>query len=144
MARPRNLDYRGFYELLVDHVRGYRGDVDEIVLLAPDLFRFLTNLLEDPRVHATARQLVCAALAYFVVPYDVEPEEIYGPRGFVDDVYLCAYVARVLRAMLPADVMEVAWDAEFPLFETIDRVYEQARQVLGERTDAVLRYVGLT
>ena len=143
MARPRNLDYRGFYELLVDHVRDYRGEGDEIVNLAPDLFRFLTNLLEDSRVDAAARRLICAALAYFVAPYDVEPEEIYGPRGFVDDVYLCASVARELRTLLPAAVLETAWEAEFPFEETIDRAYERARAALGERTTDVLRYVGL-
>ncbi|MCX2728341.1 DUF1232 domain-containing protein [Thermomicrobium sp. 4228-Ro] len=143
MARLRNLDYHGFYELLVEQLSRYRGEVDEIVQLAPDLFRFLTNLLEDTRVTAPARRLICAALAYFVAPYDVEPEEIYGPRGFVDDVYLCASVARALRTILPADILETAWEAEFPFEETIDRTYERASAVLGERARDVLRYVGL-
>ncbi|MFQ5932087.1 MAG: YkvA family protein [Nitrospiraceae bacterium] len=143
MVRKQRLDYHGFYELLRENLAGYRGDFDEIVLLAPDFFRLLTNLLEDSRVPAEARRLINAAIAYFVAPYDVEPEEVYGPRGYLDDLYLCAYVVRELRSLLPDSVLEEAWEAEFDLLPTADAVYDKAGAALGEKTDSVLRYVGL-
>ncbi len=144
MRRPRNLDYRGFAELLAEQVGSYRGNLDDVVILAPDLFRFLTNLLEDARVPAEARRLITAALAYFVAPYDVEPEEIYGPRGFLDDVFLGASVARALREFLPAEVLETAWEADYPLWPTIEQAYQRGLQTLGEQqVQAILHYVGL-
>lgn len=105
---------------------------------------FLTNLLEDARVPAEARRLITAAVAYFVAPYDVEPEEIYGPRGFLDDVFLGAYVARALRALLPAEVLEAAWEADYPLWSTMEQAYQRGYETLGEQqVRAILRYVGL-
>lgn len=144
MARVRNLDYRGFYELLRDDLASYRGEFDEVVLLAPDYFRLLTNLLEDARVPREARRTIAAALAYFVAPYDIEPEEVYGPLGYLDDLFVCAHEVRELRALLPAEVLEAAWEAEFDLDETTDAVYEKTRQRLGERAAEALAYVGLS
>jgi uncharacterized membrane protein YkvA (DUF1232 family) len=144
MARVRNLDYRGFYELLRDDLAGYRGEFEEVVLLAPDYFRLLTNLLEDARVLREARLRIAAALAYFVAPYDVEPEEVYGPLGYLDDLFVCTHVVRELRALLPAEVLEAAWEAEFDLDATTDAVYEKTRQRLGERGAEALAYVGLS
>ena len=143
MVRARGTDYRGFYELLREHISGYRGDFDEVVLLAPDFFRLLTNLLEDPRAPPTARRLITAPLAYFVAPYDVSPEEVYGPIGYLDDLFLCAHVVRQLQTMLPGEVLEQAWEAEFDLPTTTDGVYAKSRAALGEKADEVLRYVGL-
>lgn len=143
MARIRNLDYRGFYELLRDDLATYRGEFDQVVLLAPDYFRLLTNLLEDPRVPAEARRTIAAALAYFVAPYDVEPEEVYGPLGYLDDLFVCAHVVRELRALLPAEVLDAAWEAEFDLDATTDAVYDATLQRLGTRATEALAYVGL-
>ncbi len=143
MGRLRSTDYRGFYELLQEHITGYRGEFDDIVLLVPDFFRLLTNLLEDARVAKKARMLINAAIAYFVAPYDVQPEEVYGPFGYLDDLFLCTYVIRELRSLVPHEVMENAWEAEFDLQQITDMVYERCRVSLGEKTDAVLQYVGL-
>ena len=143
MARLRATEYRGFYELLREEVGGYRGRFDEVVALVPDWFRLLTNLLEDGRVPAAARRLITAALAYFVAPYDVEPEEVYGPRGYLDDLFLCAYVVRELQRTLPQQVLEQAWEAEFELEPAVTQVLAVTGAALGEKRDAVLRYVGL-
>ncbi len=141
--RSRTVSYRGFFDLLKDQLERYRGEFDEVILLAPDYFRLLTNLLEDSRVSREARLLICAALAYFVAPYDVNPEEVYGPVGYLDDVFVCAHVVRELRAVVPADVLEEAWEAEFDLIATTEDVYAKARIELGERAADALAYVGL-
>jgi uncharacterized membrane protein YkvA (DUF1232 family) len=141
--RSRNLSYRGFFELLNDQLERYRGEFDEVILLAPDYFRLLTNLLEDRRISREARLLICAALAYFVAPYDVNPEEVYGPLGYLDDVFVCAYVVRELCALVPADVLEECWEAEFDLIATTEDVYAKTRSELGERAEDALAYVGL-
>ncbi|GIW04568.1 MAG: hypothetical protein KatS3mg059_1188 [Thermomicrobiales bacterium] len=141
--RGRNTSYRGFFELLKESLEHYRGELDDVVLVAPDYFRFLTNLLEDGRVSREARLLICAALAYIVAPYDVNPEEIYGPVGYLDDVFVCAHVTRELCARVPAEVLEEAWEAEFDLTSTTARVYAKTVEQLGERAADALAYVGL-
>jgi uncharacterized membrane protein YkvA (DUF1232 family) len=87
--------------------------------------------------------LITAALAYFVAPFDVEPEEVYGPRGYLDDLFLCAYVLEELRSLVPLQVLEDAWEAEFELVPTVQTVLEQSAAALGSKRDDVLRYVGL-
>jgi len=143
MGRLRATDYRGFYELLQEQIAGYSGEFDDILLLVPDFFRLLTNLLEDARVPKNARLLISAAIAYFVAPYDVQPEEVYGPLGYLDDLFLCTFVLRELRSSIPDEVIKGAWEAEFDLDQIADSVYEKSRESLGDKTDAILHYVGL-
>ena len=35
---------------------------------------------------------ISAAIAYYVAPDDIIPEEIYGPYGYIDDIFISVYV----------------------------------------------------
>ena len=41
---------------------------------------------------------ICAALGYFVVPFDIIPEQIYGPNGYIDDIFLCSYILKEIES----------------------------------------------
>ena len=97
--KPKKPNYTGFYESLSEQIQSYKGKKGDLIELAPPLFKLLTNLLEDYRTPKKARPLINAALAYFVSPYDVYPEEVYGAEGFTDDIFLCLYVV-ILTANL--------------------------------------------
>jgi uncharacterized membrane protein YkvA (DUF1232 family) len=142
MKRPKT-DYRGFYENLVDEIKQYKGGKAAIVELAPTLFKFMTNLLEDHRTPRSARPLINAAIAYFVAPYDVLPEEVYGAEGFIDDIYLCLHVIKILAASIDRELLEDNWEGDEPLFEAVDDVYALVANIIGKDREKVLDYVGL-
>jgi len=52
-------------------------------------------------------------------------------------------VLRELRSSVPDEVIKGAWEAEFDLDQIADSVYEKSRESLGDKTDAILHYVGL-
>src|SRR3954464_6586790 len=53
------------------------------LLLVPDGFILLVRLALDKEVPKPARVLVGGALAYFVLPFDLFPEGLLGPIGYV-------------------------------------------------------------
>ncbi|MBN2360787.1 MAG: DUF1232 domain-containing protein [Deltaproteobacteria bacterium] len=136
---------KDYADLLREEFDGYDGLYADELLWVPRLFDYLTALVEDRRLPRSARELINAALAYFVLPYDVMPETALGAFGFMDDLYLCADVLRRLlnRAQL-GEVLAEHWDHEPPLHELVDRLLRASHQVLGADERAqVLALAGL-
>lgn len=106
--------------------------------------RLYPYLLDDGRVHNEARALICQALAYFVTPFDVLPEEVHGAEGYLDQVYLCLWVIGRLRRELPEHVLEEAWEGEGDLSGLVHEALPKVQTAVGAEARAkVLRYVGL-
>lgn len=125
--------------------RHYRGDYAAQVWMAPDLYRLRGALLDDGRVHASARRDVLAALAYVVAPYQVLSREDHGPEGYLDQVYVALEVVQRLMAHeLPEWLIEDAWDGEGEIAEIVDADLPMLRDYLGEEAvEALHRYLGL-
>lgn len=45
MKRPKT-DYKGFYENLVEQIQSYKGKKEEIIELAPELFKLMTQAVD--------------------------------------------------------------------------------------------------
>lgn len=136
---------RRFERVLAAEVDGYEGPRAEAVSLGPDLYVALSNLMEDGRIHDEARGLVCRAIAYFIMPFDVLPEELYGAEGYLDDVYFCLWTLDRLSGELPGHILEDAWEGEGLLLDVVEELLPAARDAL-ETSDRekILRYVGLS
>jgi uncharacterized membrane protein YkvA (DUF1232 family) len=134
---------KGFDELLRAEIAAYEGRHDDLIYLAPDLYRLLTNVLDDPRLPSSSRPLIACAIAYFILPADIISEELYGPYGYVDDIWLCAYVADVIRQQLGDEAILVEnWEGEAPLIPLIREVLEKERDLIGEERERILWYTG--
>lgn len=121
----------------------YTGPHSDIILLMPDLFDMLSHLLDDGRVHKEARQKVCQAIAYFITPFDLLPEEVYGVEGYIDQCYVALYVLTNLQSQLPDHVVDEAWEGEGTFKEIVSLLPELERQMLPENIQKVHRYLGL-
>jgi uncharacterized membrane protein YkvA (DUF1232 family) len=87
-----------FDSMLEEAVSGYEGKFSKIVCEAPAFYRLMVRLLDDSHLPKQPSQLVIAAIAYFILPSDAIPEDKYGPIGYIDDIFLCAFVAdRVMK-----------------------------------------------
>ena len=134
---------KDFDELLRQEIAVYEGRHDDLIYLAPDFYRLLTRLLDDPQLPLRLRPLIACAIAYFILPADVIPEELYGPYGYVDDIWLCAYAADVVRRELGDEAILVEnWEGEAPLLPLIAEVLDKEQDLIGDGRERILRYTG--
>jgi uncharacterized membrane protein YkvA (DUF1232 family) len=134
---------RAFDELLQEEIAAYEGRHDDLIYLAPDFYRLLTRLLDDPRLPLALRPLISSAIAYFILPADIISEELHGPYGYVDDIWLCAYVADVVRRQVGDEAILVEnWDGEALIIPLIREVLDKEQDLIGDERDRILWYTG--
>ncbi|MDI9615146.1 YkvA family protein [Methanothermobacter sp.] len=136
------MDFTHFYDVLRDNINSYRGEYERIVDYAPDLFRLLADVLRSDELLGEERLRISAAMGYLVAPYDVIPEEIYGPHGYIDDVYLCAVVVDELASRHGYAFLEEHWAGDEELESVIEECLERASEILGEKRGEILSYAG--
>ncbi len=134
---------KSFDELLLDDIRAYEGRHDDLIYQAPALYRLLTRLLDDPALPGRLRPLVLAAIAYFILPADIISEDLYGPYGYLDDIFLCAFVAEQVRRQTGSDrLLTENWDGEGPLLPLLHDILSQEQELLGGKGEQILDYIG--
>lgn len=77
---------------LEKHAGKLPADAARMLLLVPDIFILMVRLTLDKSVPRGARAMIGGALAYFVLPFDLLPEAILGPIGYMDDLVLAVAV----------------------------------------------------
>lgn len=104
----------------------------------------LTRILDEKKVSSHIRLKISAALAYFVVPYDIISEQTYGPMGFVDDIFLCSYILKDIKDDFGLGLLEIYWENIDPLEDVIEECYMESIKILEkENIDKIIKYVGL-
>lgn len=86
---------KDFHDTLVENLETYSGEYESFIDYGPSLFKLLCDLLNSD-VDSSLRLPICGAIAYYVTPDDVIPENIYGPYGYIDDIYLSSYVLKMV------------------------------------------------
>ena len=135
---------KNYYDFLKHELDNFQGDFDKFILYIPDFFKLLCNLLDED-MEKEDRRIINSALAYFVVPNDVIPEEIYGPMGYVDDIFVCAKVLKKLQEKYGLQMLARLWDCDEELDDILDYSYEKSLEIL-KKQDAVkhvLEYAGI-
>jgi len=135
---------KNYYDFLKHELDNFQGDFDKFILYIPDFFKLLCNLLDED-MEKEDRRIINSALAYFVVPNDVIPEEIYGPMGYVDDIFVCAKVLKKLQEKYGLQMLARLWDCDEELDDILDYSYAKSLEIL-KKQDAVkhvLEYAGI-
>jgi uncharacterized membrane protein YkvA (DUF1232 family) len=102
------------------------------LMLVPDVFILLVRLALDKEVPGSARALIGGAIAYFILPFDLLPEAILGPAGYLDDLVLAA---AVLAQAFGGDLEPYArkhWSGSEDLRVVIRDITETAQSLLGQ------------
>lgn len=132
-----------FDTLLEEDISSYKGELSDLISNAPALYRLMTRLLDDPALPREMSQLVIAAIAYFILPEDVIPEDKYGPRGYVDDLFLCAFVAdRVMKRAGSEEILARNWDGKTPIIPLIKDILSREKELLGNQKGKIMDYIG--
>jgi uncharacterized membrane protein YkvA (DUF1232 family) len=132
-----------FDQLLQQEIAQYEGRHDDLIYQAPALYRLLTQVLDDERLPGRLRPLIACAIAYFILPADVVSEDIYGPYGYADDIWLCARVADVVRREVGSDdILTENWEGEAPLVPLLQDILAQESDLIGDQRERILWYTG--
>ncbi|HEY0557946.1 MAG TPA: DUF1232 domain-containing protein [Thermoanaerobaculia bacterium] len=114
-------------------------DAVRALLLVPDVFILLVRLTLDKEVPGSARAMIGGALAYFILPFDLLPEAILGPIGYLDDLVLAA---AVLAQAFGGDLEPYArkhWSGSEDLRVVLQDITGTAQSLLGQKVYDRLR-----
>jgi uncharacterized membrane protein YkvA (DUF1232 family) len=132
-----------FDAILEKDISGYEGEFSQLIHQAPALYRMMTKLLDDRALPRSMSPLVIAAIAYFILPGDIIPEEKYGPAGYVDDIYLCAFIANeVTKESASPDILARNWDGNVPVATLVKEILDREKELIGDKKDRIMQYIG--
>ncbi|MEI6103679.1 MAG: DUF1232 domain-containing protein [Methanothrix sp.] len=132
-----------FDAILEKDISGYDGEFSQLIHQAPALYKMMTRLLDDQALPRSMSPLVIAAIAYFILPEDIIPEEKYGPIGYVDDIYLCAFVANeVAKESSSNDILDRNWEGKVPVATLVKEILDREKELIGDKKDRIMQYIG--
>ena len=136
-------EFKDFYDTLIENLEGYDGEYAYFINCGPNLFNLLCDLLSQKEISREMRLEISAAIAYYVAPDDIIPEEIYGPYGYIDDIFVSVYVLRKVAKEFGYDFLQNLWNHETDVKEVMDDCYDNSLELLEDKVHPVLSYVGL-
>jgi len=122
---------RGGIHRYVDRKGATLGKTADFLLLVPDVFILLWRLTTDSRVTGKDKVLLGSAIAYFIFPFDIIPEALVGPMGFLDDLVFGVYVLNKMLSTTDPAVLREHWSGSDDVLETIRKVLTAADSLVG-------------
>ncbi|MGV8141139.1 MAG: DUF1232 domain-containing protein [Candidatus Woesearchaeota archaeon] len=111
----------------------------------PDIVKLLCDMLDNDIVDKQSRLMITSVLGYLLVPNDVLPEEVYGPYGYMDDMYVACIILNDLKKKYP-DLTTYLWTHNDNLDMVLDVCTYKSGKFLDDKNlkDKLLRYCGLS
>jgi len=135
---PRDRATR-FYDRIRNTIRKYvdgkgtvLGKTAEYLLLVPDVFILLWRLTTDGRVNSKDKLLLGSAVVYYVSPFDLIPEAIVGPIGYLDDLVFGVFVLNKVLGSIDASIIREHWSGSEDVLGMIQRVLNAADSLIGK------------
>lgn len=136
-----NREFKDFYDTLLENLDNYSSDYESFINYGPNLFKLLCDLL-NCEIDSSLRLPICGAIAYFVTPDDIISEQIYGPYGYIDDIYLASYVLKLVAQKHGYDFL--AENCSFEVEPIVKECEEKSLEILkDEEVKDIIDYVGL-
>lgn len=107
------------------------GKTAEFLLLVPDVFILLWRLAGDRRVEGKNKVLVGSAVAYYIFPFDIMPEALLGPVGYLDDLVFGVYVLNKVLKDTDPSILRQHWSGSTDVLDSIQRVLNAADSLVG-------------
>jgi len=110
---------------------GALGKTAEFLLLVPDVFILLWRLFTDGRVEGKNKVLLGSAIAYYIFPFDIMPEALLGPIGYLDDLVFGVYVLNKVLKDTDPSILRQHWSGSSDVLDSIQRVLNAADSLVG-------------
>jgi uncharacterized membrane protein YkvA (DUF1232 family) len=123
---------RNTIQRYIDSKGALVGKTAGFLLLVPDVFILLWRLTSDSRVNGKDKVLLGSAVAYFVMPFDLMPEAIMGPAGYLDDLVFGVYVLNKILGNVDASILREHWSGSEDVLDSIQNVLNAAESLVGQ------------
>lgn len=130
---------RGTIQRFVDGRGNVLGKTAEFLLLVPDVFILLWRLTTDSRVNSKDKLLLGSAVVYFISPFDLIPEAVVGPIGYLDDLVFGVFVLNKILGSVDISVVREHWSGGEDVLGMIQRVLHAADSLIGRDMAAKIR-----
>lgn len=135
--------FKDYCYVLKENLESFKGQYDEFIDYSPEIFNLLTKLLELEEIKVVERLKISAAIAYFVVPNDIIPENIYGPYGYVDDIFISTFVIKEIAEKIGYGQLQELWAGDGNIKEIVDLCYHKSKKIVSNDSNEILHHVGL-
>jgi uncharacterized membrane protein YkvA (DUF1232 family) len=122
---------RGSIQKYLERKGGAVEKVSEYLLLVPDIFNLLWRLANDSRVSGKNKVLLVSGLSYYIFPFDIIPEAIVGPIGYLDDLVFGVFVLNKMLADTSPEILREHWSGSEDILESIRKVLNAADNLVG-------------
>lgn len=136
-------DYRGFYDDLKEAIDKIDGKYSELLRFCPKFFNLLCEILKDKKTDWHTKLLVNSALAYFVLPEDIIPDYEESGEGYIDDLFLTAFVLVEIKNNVDKNLLIENWREDSDILSIVEDIHDRTKIILGEKYIDILRLVGL-
>ncbi|TFE02962.1 YkvA family protein [Jeotgalibacillus salarius] len=104
------------------------------LLFAPDIFYLLIQVVKDKRVSGKDKAMVAGAIGYFILPFDLIPEGLIGPGGYIDDLVVASFVLQTIVNNLSPEIIHDHWAGDDDGLEVIKKIAGLSDKVLKKGT----------
>lgn len=136
-------NFKSFPDVLKENLKDFGDEYASFIDWGPDLFTLMCDILNKEEIPKELRLEISAAIAYYVIPNDVIPEDVYGPYGYVDDIFISVHVLRKVAKSFGYDFLQNIWKSEKNIKVVMDECYDHSLELLEDRVYLILLYVGL-
>jgi len=129
--------HQRFYDRLRERIHSFVArnrfaeKIADFLLLVPDVFILLWRLTSDARVKGKDKVLLGTAIAYYIFPFDLVPEAIVGPIGYLDDLVFGVYVLSKLLVDTDSAILREHWSGREDVLLSIQKVLNAADSLLA-------------
>ncbi|TDL34877.1 DUF1232 domain-containing protein [Jeotgalibacillus sp. S-D1] len=102
------------------------------LLFAPDIFYLLINVVRDKRVSTKDKAIAAGAIGYFILPFDLIPEGLIGPGGYIDDLIVASFVLQSIVNNLSPDIIQDHWAGDEDGLVIINKAAGLSEKVMGK------------
>jgi uncharacterized membrane protein YkvA (DUF1232 family) len=103
----------------------------DYILLVPDMFHFLTQLMMEPKVAIKDKAWVGIAVAYVLSPIDFIPDALF-PLGLIDDLIVMVIVLDSVLGNVPRGFVKKHWAGSGDLFTAVRESLAKADEWVGK------------
>lgn len=124
------LDKDGIYKSKKEVIQ---GKVREYLLLIPNFFLLLYNLLLDKRVSPENKAILAIAITYIISPLDFLPEVLFGPLGYLDDLVVAVLALNRILNHTSLKVVREHWRGEKDILLLIQEIIKNSQDFLDQK-----------
>ena len=104
----------------------------KFLVQTPRFFILLCNLAHCDGLSENSKAKIAVAISYFMLPFDLIPEALIGPTGYIDDLVLSALVLKYIKDKGEELFIDKYWEySDVDLYGIIDEIILKAEDLVG-------------